>query len=121
MMQTPPPPLPQIPVDWNLFVNDTLGPLLVTLVLGVALVVGLRVIMKGPVGEALGERIKRKTRLKYGEGGGPSGEQTAMQIEAVQDQLGRIEAHLAEVNERLDFTERVLIKQKDPGAIGPPR
>ena len=119
MIQTPP-PVPQIPVDWNLFVNDTLGPLIAVIVLGVGLVVGLRVIMKGPIGEALAERIRRKTNLKYGEPGVLSGDHAAIQGEAVQDQLSRIESHLAEMNERLDFTERVLTK-KDPNAIGPGR
>jgi hypothetical protein len=118
MIQTPP-AIPQIPVDWNVFVNDTLGPLIAIVVLGVGLVLGLRFIMRSPVGEALAERIKRKTRLKYGELG-LSGEQTAVQLEGLQDQLNRIEAHLAEVTERLDFTERVLAK-KDPNAIGPAR
>ena len=79
----------------------------------------LRVIMKSPVGEAMAERIRRKTNLKYGEPG-ISGEQAAIQLDGFQDQLGRIESHLAEMNERLDFTERVLTK-KDPNAIGPGR
>jgi hypothetical protein len=118
MMQTPPPSFPQVPIDWNLFVNDTLAPLLVTIVLGVGLVVAIRAIMKGPVGEALAERIRRKTRQRYGETGAVTGEQAAAQIEAVQDQMGRIEAHLAELTERVDFAERVLAKQKDPNALG---
>lgn len=119
-MQTPP-PISQIPVDWNLFINDTLAPLIVTVVLGVGLVVALRAIMKGPVGEALAERIRRRTRQRYGDSGGATGEQVAAQLEAVQDQMGRIEAHLAELTERVDFTERVLIKQKAQNAVGPGR
>ena len=117
MIQTPPPSFPQVPIDWNLFVNDTLAPLIVTIVLGVGLVVALRVIMKSPVGEAWAERIRRKTRQKYGEPGALSGEQAAIQVEAVQDQMGRIEAHLSELTERIDFTERILAKQKDPKAL----
>lgn len=121
MMQTPPPGLPSIPVDWNLFVNDTLAPLIAVVVLGVGVVVALRVIMKSPVGEAWAERIRRRTRARYGEPGALSGEQAAIQIDAVQDQMARIEAHLTEINERLDFTERVLTKQKDPNTLGPGR
>ncbi|HTY06577.1 MAG TPA: hypothetical protein VMC86_08680 [Gemmatimonadales bacterium] len=121
MTQTPPPSLPQIPIDWNMFVNDTLAPLIAVVVIGVGMVIALRVIMKSPVGEAWAERIRRKTRAKFGEPGALSGEQAAIQIEAVQDQMGRIEAHLSELTERIDFTERILAKQRDPNAIGPGR
>lgn len=120
MIQTPPPALPQIPFDWLRFMDNDVMPLVAVIVVGVVVVVGLRVLMKSPVGEAWAERIRRKTREKYGEPGALSGEQAAIQIEAVQDQMGRIEAHLTEINERLDFTERVLTK-KDPNAIGPGR
>jgi hypothetical protein len=119
MIQTPP-AIPQVPFDWNLFANDTLAPIVLTVVVGIGLVLALRVIMKSPVGEAMAERIRRKTNLKYGEPTGLSGEQTAIQLDGFQDQLSRIEGHLAEMNERLDFTERVLTK-KDPNAIGPGR
>jgi len=121
MTQTAPPSLPPIPIDWNLFVNDTLAPLIAVVVIGVGMVIALRVIMKSPVGEAWAERIRRKTHAKFGEPGGLSGEQAAAQLDGFQDQLGRIEAHLAEMNERLDFTERILAKQRDPNALGPGR
>jgi hypothetical protein len=95
-------------------------PLVAVLIVGVVVVIGLQVLMKSAVGEAWAERIRRKTGQKFSEPGAVTGEQTAIQIEAVQDQMGRIEAHLMEINERLDFTERVLSK-KDPNAIGPGR
>lgn len=113
MIQTPPPALPQIPFDWLRFMDNDVMPLVAVIVVGVVVVLGLQVLMKSPVGEAWAERIRRKTREKYGEPGALSGEQAAVQIEAVQDQMGRIEAHLGEITERLDFTERVLTK-KDP-------
>jgi hypothetical protein len=118
MIQTPPPSIPDIPFDWNSFWSNDLTPLIATLIVGVGIILALRVIMKSPLGEAWAERIRRKTRQKYGEPGAISGEQAAVQIDGVQDQLGRIEAHLTEMNERLDFTERILAKQKDPGALG---
>ena len=120
MIQTPPPGIPDIPFDWNLFINNTLAPIVVTVIVGVGFLIALRVIMKSPVGEAWAERIRRKTNIKFGEPSGLSGEQTAIQLDGFQDQLCRIESHLAEMNERLDFTERVLTK-KDPNAIGPGR
>jgi hypothetical protein len=118
MIQTPPPAFPQIPFDWLRFLDNDVTPLLGVIIVGVGIVLALRMIMKSPVGEAMAERIRRKTNLKYGDAGTLSGEQTAAQLDGVQDQLNRIEAHLAEVNERLDFTERILAKQKDPNALG---
>lgn len=115
MIQTPP-PIPQIPFDWNLFINNTLAPIVVTVIVGIGFIIALKIIMRSPVGDAWAERVRRKTSLKYGDPG-LSGEQAAIQLDGFQDQLGRIESHLAEMNERLDFTERVLIK-KDPGALG---
>jgi len=117
MIQTPPPALPEIPFDWLRFLDNDLMPLAVVVVVGIGVVLLLRVIMKSPVGEAWAERIRRKTRQKYGEPGALSGEQAAIQVEAVQDQMGRIEAHLSELTERIDFTERILAKQKDPKAL----
>ena len=121
MIQTPPPALPQIPFDWLRFIDNDLMPFAVVVVVAVGIIVGLRVLMRSPVGEALAERIRRRTHQRYGDAGGVTGEQVTAHIEAVQDQLGRIEAHLAELTERVDFTERVLIKQKDQNAIGPGR
>lgn len=120
MIQTPPPALPQIPFDWLRFIDNDLMPFAVVVVVAVGVIVGLRVLMRSPVGEALAERIRRKTNAKFGEPGAPSGEHTAAQLEGFQDQLDRIETHLAEMNERLDFTERVLLKQKDSNLLGRP-
>ena len=32
MIQTPPPGIPDIPFDWNLFINNTLAPIVVTVI-----------------------------------------------------------------------------------------
>jgi len=119
MTQTPA-PVPQIPFDWNVFVNSTVAPIVVTVIVGVGLLLALRVVMQSPVGEAWAERIRLRTRRKYGDSAAITGEQGA-QFEAVQDQMGRIEGHLSELTERIDFTERILAKQRDPNAIGPGR
>jgi hypothetical protein len=121
MIQTPFPPVATIPFDWLRFIDNDLMPIVAVVVVGAGVLLALRMIMRSAVGEAWAERIRRKTRQKYGEPGALSGEQAAVQIEAVQDQMGRIEAHLSELTERVDFAERVLAKQKDPGAIGPGR
>ena len=114
MTQTPPVGgVPGIPFDWLRFIDNDLMPLAVVIVVGIGVILTLRVIMRSPVGEAWAERIRRKTRERFGEPGALSGEQAAVQIEAMQDQLGRLESHLSEITERLDFTERVLTKAKE--------
>ena len=120
MVQTPLPSVLDIPFDWNMFVNNTLAPIVVTVIVGVGLLLAFRVIMRSPVGEAWAERVRQRTNKKYGDLGQNTGEQQA-QLEAVHDQMGRIEASLAELTERIDFTERVLAKQRDPDRIGPAR
>ena len=118
MTQTPA-PVPQIPFDVNVFL-DNLIPLVATGIVIIGGLIALRIIMRSPVGEAWAERIRLRTRRKYGDAAAITGEQ-GTQIEAVQDQMGRIEAHLSELTERIDFTERILAKQRDPNVIGPGR
>lgn len=46
------------------------------------------------------------------------------ELEEAQRRLGAgedVEARLSEVEERLDFTERLLAKQRDPGRLDPPK
>src|SRR5262245_1816207 len=94
MIQTPAPAFPSIPFDWLRFIDNDLMPFAVVVVVGIGLVIALRVVMKSPVGEAWAERIRRKTREKFGEGA--AGEQAVAQLEAVHDQLAQMDAHLAE-------------------------
>ena len=68
--------------------NDTIA--LIAIVLAVALVR----IFKGPFGQALADRIRG----------------TAPPQHVVADELETVKARLAEVEERLDFAERMLAK-----------
>jgi hypothetical protein len=46
------------------------------------------------------------------------------ELEEAQRRLGagdNVEERLSEVEERLDFTERLLAKQRDPGRLDPPK
>ena len=59
-----------------------------------------------PVGRALAERIR---------GGGPDGAGTDP---AVLEEIERMRGELSEVQERLDFAERMLAQKREPGQIG---
>lgn len=68
------------------------------------------IIVKSPLGKALAERIA----------GRASGDDPRMlaEIDALRLELDQVHAHLAEVNERLDFSER-LLAQRDGGYTTP--
>ncbi len=80
-------------------------PFLIPIVLFV--VIGATAILRGPLGKALGERI--------GRGGGreDSAEATALKAE-----MEEFRYRLTEMEERLDFTERVLAQHRQ---TEPPR
>lgn len=60
------------------------------------------------------ERIKSK-RLA---GGGDDAREALHRVDAVEQELAGIKEQLVETQERLDFAERLLTKQKDAGRLG---
>jgi hypothetical protein len=93
-------------------------------IVGLALIVGTTLILSGPVGKALGEWIRGWSKndehwtaflaAKHG---------TALPAEGsrVLDEVDELKRRLAEVEERLDFTERLLAKERETDRLGPPR
>lgn len=79
----------------------------------ISLSVAAIVILRGPVGRALGRRI---------EGTGAGDAELAQRVEELETRLlaaEQVEGRLAEVEERLDFAERLLAKEKrTPQALG---
>jgi F0F1-type ATP synthase membrane subunit b/b' len=74
----------------------------------VALAIGMAMILTGPIGVALAERIRR-TRAA-------SDPALAGELEDVRGRLGEVEdlrGRLAEVEERLDFAERLLAQARE--------
>ncbi len=63
-------------------------------------------IFRGPLGEALARRIG---------GAGHGSAQHATEQEA---QLAEVRARMAELEERVDFTERVLLQERQQGELG---
>lgn len=66
------------------------------------------VILRGPIGRALADRLAG--RAGVGTGAGP-GTTTA--------ELDELRQRVAELEERLDFAERMLAQQRDAQRVGP--
>ena len=92
--------------------------------IGLALDIGTTAVLTGPVGEALAEWIRgwsktdqqwmAMTAANHGVVLGGESERLLAEV----DELKR---RLAEVEERLDFTERLLARERDPERLAPPR
>src|SRR5205807_9644718 len=90
---------------------------------GIALVIGTSVGLRGPMGKALAEWIRGWSKTdehwlavqaaKHGAVLGSS--------ESLLTEVDELKRRLAEVEERLDFTERLLARERDPERLAPPR
>jgi hypothetical protein len=65
------------------------------------------VILRGPLGKAIGERVA----------GHKLDGDAAAQTEALHAEVDELRFRLSEVEERLDFTERLLARQGGPEAL----
>ena len=92
-------------------------------VIGLALVIGTTLVLSGPVGKALAEWIRGWSRtdeqwmaMRAAKHGVVLGGETERLLAEV-DELKR---RLAEVEERLDFAERLLAKDRDAPRLARP-
>ena len=84
--------------------SDAIAPMVVMLVLSVSIAVVF--ILRGPVGKALGRKI---------EGSGAGDPELEKRVDDLETRLlaaEQVENRLAEVEERLDFAERMLAREK---------
>lgn len=65
------------------------------------------VIALGPIGKAIGERLR-----------GGASRQDHEELEAMREQLQGLQEQVSELAERQDFTERVVAQVRERGAIG---
>jgi len=93
-------------------------------VIGLALVIGATLVLSGPVGKALAEWIRGWSKtdeqwmaMKAAKRGVVLGGEPERLLAEV-DELKR---RLAEAEERLDFTERLLAKERGADRLAPPR
>jgi len=73
------------------------------------LTIGAVVILRGPLGKALGERLSGKHGALPQQG----------ESEALRAELDEMRYRLGELEERVDFTERMLARQKETDRLGP--
>jgi len=83
--------------------------LLIVLVFGGGIAIALAF---SPIGRALGERIR---------GGSPRERVDVAQLGEVVAELQEVRRELSELSERMDFTERLLAKQREVERLAPPR
>jgi len=105
LIQTPAPLPPSIPVDPNLVVNQ-LVPLIGSIAAMVVFALIARWLFKSPIGEAIAEGIRLRRRRRHGLTGEGADDS---RIQALEEQIRQLSAHVSELGERLDFTERVLV------------
>jgi hypothetical protein len=89
----------------------------------IALSVSAAFVLRGPVGRALAQWISgwshneaKWMELKAAKQGVPLGE-----VEQLRAEVEDLQRQLAEVNDRLDFTERILAKSREAERLVPPR
>jgi len=117
MMQTPmPPPLPP-GLDLNLVISQVIP------IIGMVAVIlvgasAVRWMLRGTaVGEAIAERIRMRAQRRWGAGGGGgvggSGGEDPQRVEALEQEVSRLQAQVSELAERIDFAERMLAERRE--------
>ena len=103
-----PPAPPSIPFDPNLFLMNADAPALVMITL---LVMTAVTIVLWPLARALSRRL---------EGRGAADAALRAEVEQLHHRLGEVDAmqgRIAELEERLDFTERLLAQSREPDRL----
>jgi hypothetical protein len=102
-----PPTPPDIPVDPNLLASHMSGPTMV--LIAFAFLAALTIVL-WPIARALGRRLEGKSTDAELRG----------EVEQLQQRLGEVDAlhaRMAELEERLDFTERLLAQAREPDRL----
>jgi|SRR5689334_17610310 hypothetical protein len=92
--------------------------------LGLAIIIGTAFVLRGPVGKALADWIRTWSKTdqqwlavqaaKRGAVGGG-------EVERLLGEVDELKRRLVDAEERLDFTERLLAKERDASRLAPPR
>jgi hypothetical protein len=108
VVQVPQPPA--IPMDPNLLV-DQVVPLVAVIAAVVGFVLIARWFFHSPIGEAVAEGIRLRRRRRYGLPGDGGADEP--RVAALEEQVRLLSTQVAELGERLDFTERMLATQRE--------
>ena len=71
--------------------------------------IGAVAILRGPIGKALADRLAGRV---------PHGVQSA-ETDALQAEVEELRYRVTDLEERLDFAERVLAQRREPDQLGP--
>ena len=84
-------------------------------------VIGVFIPILGVLGGCglLGLKIWSNYKLKMRETPGGDIERLAEAVHQLHDEVGSMREDMAEIHERMDFTERVLLEVRSKNAIGP--
>jgi hypothetical protein len=93
-------------LDLN-FVFNQLMPLIAVVIVGGLAVFGLRLLFRTPVGEAIAQRIRSGPRR-----GVPTDPEMEHFRAEAEGRMLRLEEQVADLTERLDFSERLLVEQR---------
>jgi Tfp pilus assembly protein PilO len=114
ILQGPVPPVPPTPpsaqFDPNLIFLSDGGPPIVLLIVIAALTA--LVIIMWPIMRAFGRRLEGKA------GGDPALRSDVEQLHTRLGEVDALQARLAELEERVDFTERLLAQAQQPARLG---
>jgi len=106
-MQIPPiPPIPSPPGLDPTYVFSELVPIIGIVTIIIVAAIGLRLIFRTPVGEAIAQRIR--SRLHGGHG--LEEDQARAELE---ERVAQLQEQVSELSERVDFAERLLAGQRD--------
>jgi len=82
---------------------EALAPAIVISIM--ALTAGATIVLRGPLGKALADRIAGRASRDGGD------------VERLRADVDDLRGQLADLHERLDFTERALAQQRDRGRL----
>ena len=110
MLQGPVPPTPpQVPFDPNLIFMNHGGPPIVLLIVIAALTA--TVIILWPIMRAFGRRLEGRCAAD------PALRADVEQVHARLAEMDTLQARISELEERVDFTERLLAQNREPDRL----
>jgi hypothetical protein len=86
-----------------------------------AIGMGMLGLFFGPIGTAIGRRISGGKSKGDPATGLTTGERTAERVAALEERIMELEGDRGQLEERLDFAERMLSQSPEPRAIEPER
>ncbi len=97
------PPFPPGQPDLN-YVIHQLTPFAVLILM----FMGVRWVLRSPVGEALAERIRHRTPGRWAVAG-----EDPQRVAALEEQVAHLQGQISELAERIDFAERMLAERRE--------